>query len=93
MAKIEENELFNKFDTTVESALSFLRENQIRIRIDMNSISSQFYVRLEILRILLAELKDSIGIDDEMVGLLINRTLDTIKADIMETVGKEAADA
>lgn len=103
MAKIEENELLNKFGEIMDS---FLKEAPISIvvyseeesdkweiecNVDSLGPVVQFYILLKALPLVFDQFKDIL--DENLTESFVDETLKLVKADIMEAIGKEAADA
>lgn len=103
MAKIEENELLDKFGEMMDS---FLKEAPIsmivyseegsekwEIKCNVGNLGPtvEFYILLKALPLVFDQFKDVL--DKDLTENFIDETLKLVKADIMETVGKEAADA
>lgn len=103
MAKIEENELLDKFGEIMDS---FLKEAPIsmvvyseeesdkwEIKCNVDSLGPvvQFYILLKALPLVFDQFKDIL--DENLTESFVDETLKLVKADIMETVMKEGDDA
>lgn len=103
MAKIEENELLDKFGEVMDGFLKDApislvvyseeesEEWEIKCNVDRLGPVVQFYILLKALPLVFDQFKHIL--DKDLTEDFIDETLKLVKAEIMETVGKEAADA